>query len=59
MLSQLPGPFRGIADKLEDAFGGRVCPMQFAPAEGEPFVLLVHRRHAFRPLFISLETRMI
>ena len=49
ILSQLPGPCRSIADKLEDAFGGRVCPMQFNPQEADPFVLLVHHRHAFRP----------
>ena len=49
VLSQLPGPFRGIADKLEDAFGGRVCPMQFQPQDADPFVLLVHHRHSFRP----------
>ena len=50
VLSQLPGPCRGVADRLEDAFGGRVCPMQFDAAEADPFVLLVHHRHAFRPL---------
>ena len=49
VLSQLPGPFRGWADRLEDAFGGRVCPMQFNAAEADPFVLLVHHRHSFRP----------
>lgn len=50
VLSQLPGPCRSWADQLEDAFGGRVCPMQFQPKEADPFVLLVHHRHAFRPL---------
>lgn len=50
VLSQLPGPFRGWADALEDKFGGRVCPMQFNAQEADPFILLVHHRHAFRPL---------
>ena len=50
IMSQLPGPFRGWADQLEDAFGGRVCPMQFDAADADPFILLVHHRHAFRPL---------
>ncbi|KAJ8613534.1 hypothetical protein CTAYLR_002151 [Chrysophaeum taylorii] len=41
---------------LEEKFGGRVCPMMLEP-EADPFVLLVHHRHAFdfwdpvRPLF--------
>ena len=50
LLSQLPGPFRGWADQLEDTFGGRVAPIQFDPVEADPFILLVHHRHAFRPL---------
>ena len=49
LLSQLPGPCRGWADQLEATFGGRVAPMQFAPQEADPFILLVHHRHAFRP----------
>ena len=40
---------RPLADKLEAQFGGRVCPMQFDPVECDPFVLLVHHRHSFRP----------
>ena len=48
-ISQLPGPFRGWADRLEDAFGGRVCPIQFDEREADPFILLVHHRHSFRP----------
>ena len=47
VLSQIP-PLRGVADRLEDAFGGRVCPMQFDPNQADPFILLVHHRHAFR-----------
>ncbi len=44
-------PLRPLADRLENSFGGRVCPMQFADsAEADPFVLLVHHRHAFRAL---------
>jgi len=50
VASQLPGPFRSWADRLEDAFGGRVAPIQFDPREADPFILLVHHRHAFRPL---------
>jgi len=49
VASQLPGPFRGWADQVEDAFGGRVAPIQFDPVEADPFILLVHHRHAFRP----------
>ena len=49
VLGQVPG-LRSTCDKLEDAFGGRVCPMSFDAAECDPFVLLVHHRHAFRPL---------
>ena len=48
VLSQFPA-LRGVADRLEDLFGGRVCPMQFNGNECDPFVLLVHHRHAFRP----------
>ena len=50
LLSQGPGPCREWADRLESQWGGRVCPMQFDPAEADPFVLLVHHRHSFRPL---------
>jgi len=48
-LSQM-GPLRGIADGLESRFGGRVCPISLEPQEADPFVLLVHHRHAFRNL---------
>jgi hypothetical protein len=47
VLSLAP-PLRKPCDLLEDAFGGRVCPIQFEDAD--PFILLVHHRHAFRPL---------
>lgn len=40
---------RPLADKLEAVFGGRVCPMQLEQ-DCDPFILLVHHRHAFRPL---------
>jgi len=49
ILSQGPGPCRSWADRLEAAFGGRVAPMQFDAREADPFILLVHHRHAFRP----------
>ena len=39
---------RPLADKLEDTFGGRVCPMQLDHKQSDPFLLLVHHRHAFR-----------
>lgn len=48
VMSQVPG-LRGAADLLEDKFGGRVCPMMLDNDECDPFVLLVHHRHAFRP----------
>jgi len=48
-LSQFPF-LRGAADRLESAFGGRVCPMAFNAVETDPFVLLVHHRHSFRAL---------
>ena len=47
IAGQVPA-LRPVADRLEDAFGGRVCPMQFSDCD--PFILLVHHRHAFRPL---------
>ncbi|KAJ1449052.1 RmlC-like cupin domain-containing protein [Pelagophyceae sp. CCMP2097] len=42
---------------VEDSWGGRVAPMMLDVNEADPFVLLVHHRHAFdawdpiRPLF--------
>ena len=45
-----PVPRLGGPVRLEDAFGGRVAPIQFDPREADPFILLVHHRHAFRPL---------
>lgn len=42
---------------IEEKLGGRVCPMMLDAVEADPFVLLVHHRHAFdawdpiRPLF--------
>ena len=48
-LGQIPA-LRGTCDFLEDKFGGRVCPIQLSPEECDPFLLLVHHRHAFRPL---------
>ena len=48
VMSQVPA-LRGAADLLEDKFGGRVCPMMLDNDECDPFVLLVHHRHAFRP----------
>jgi len=49
VASQLPG-LRPAADFLEDKFGGRVCPMSLDQEGCDPFILLVHHRHAFRPL---------
>ena len=49
VLSLLGQQGRNAADKLESAFGGRVCPMGFEAAETDPFIMLVHHRHAFRP----------
>lgn len=46
-LSQV-GQLRGVADRLEGRFGGRVCPISLDPREADPFVLLVHHRHSFR-----------
>ncbi|CAL1163994.1 unnamed protein product [Cladocopium goreaui] len=37
-----------IAAKLEDRFGGRVCPMIFRNTEStDPFLLVAHHRHSF------------
>ncbi|KAL7536404.1 hypothetical protein ACHAXR_007142 [Thalassiosira sp. AJA248-18] len=36
-----------VAASWEDAIGGRVCPNFFTPISTDPFVLLVHHRHAF------------
>ena len=49
IAGQLPG-LRGVTDFLEDKFGGRVCPMSLDASDCDPFILLVHHRHAFRPL---------
>ena len=49
VAGQVPG-LRGVADFLEDKFGGRVCPMSLDASDCDPFILLVHHRHAFRPL---------
>ena len=37
-----------VAAKWEDEIGGRVCPNFFEPISTDPFVLLVHHRHAFQ-----------
>jgi redox-sensitive bicupin YhaK (pirin superfamily) len=37
-----------VAAKWEDEIGGRVCPNFFEPSSTDPFVLLVHHRHAFQ-----------
>ncbi|KAL3794344.1 hypothetical protein ACHAW5_009904 [Stephanodiscus triporus] len=37
-----------VAANWEDAVGGRVCPNFFSPSSTDPFVLLVHHRHAFQ-----------
>ena len=37
-----------VAANWEDAVGGRVCPNFFTPSSTDPFVLLVHHRHAFQ-----------
>jgi redox-sensitive bicupin YhaK (pirin superfamily) len=37
------------AAKLEDAFGGRVCPNFFQSERTSPFIMLVHHRHSFAP----------
>lgn len=42
VLSKIFG--KSVAAKLEDVFGGRVCPMSLSSS---PFVLLVHHRHSF------------
>ena len=47
-VMSLSPALRGLADQLEGTFGGRVCPMQL-PEDADPFILLVHHRHAFRP----------
>ena len=39
-----------LAARLEHALGGRVAPMMLNARAADPFVLLVHHRHAFRPL---------
>lgn len=50
----------GLAAKIEESFGGRVAPMMLDVQEADPFVLLVHHRHAFdpwdpiRPLFRAI-----
>ena len=49
VAGQVPG-LRGVTDFLEDKFGGRVCPMSLDASDCDPFILLVHHRHAFRPL---------
>ena len=49
IAGQVPG-LRGVTDFLEDKFGGRVCPMSLDASDCDPFILLVHHRHAFRPL---------
>ena len=36
-----------VAATWEDSIGGRVCPNFFEPINTDPFVLLVHHRHAF------------
>jgi len=51
---------RDAAAWLEDKFGGRVAPMSLDSERADPFVLLVHHRHAFdawdpvRPIFQSI-----
>ena len=45
------GPLRPLADRLESSYGGRVCPMSLSDSpDADPFILLVHHRHAFRGL---------
>lgn len=44
--SKIFGP--EVTADWEDAFGGRVCPNFFTPSSTDPFVLLVHHRHAFQ-----------
>jgi redox-sensitive bicupin YhaK (pirin superfamily) len=44
--SKIFGP--EVAATWEDAVGGRVCPNFFTPSTTDPFVLLVHHRHAFQ-----------
>mmetsp|Transcript_17708 Transcript_17708/g.26591 ORF Transcript_17708/g.26591 Transcript_17708/m.26591 type:complete len:359 (-) Transcript_17708:98-1174(-) len=44
--------FAGLEDAArwwEDKVGGRVCPMMLDTIEADPFVLLVHHRHSFKP----------
>lgn len=38
---------RGLAARLEEKLGGRVCPMQLED-DADPFILLVHHRHSFQ-----------
>ena len=45
IASRIFGP--EVAAKWEDEIGGRVCPNFFEPISTDPFVLLVHHRHAF------------
>ena len=44
--SKIFGP--EVTANWEDAVGGRVCPNFFMPSSTDPFVLLVHHRHAFQ-----------
>ncbi|CAM9327222.1 unnamed protein product, partial [Choristocarpus tenellus] len=39
-----------LAQKLEDLWGGRVCPMQLNPQVCDPFLLISHHHHSFWPL---------
>ena len=45
IVSRLLG--NAAAAKLEDLIGGRVCPNFFDTAVADPFIMLVHHRHAF------------
>jgi redox-sensitive bicupin YhaK (pirin superfamily) len=43
---------KNLAAKLEDEWGGRVCPMFLLDDQEscDPFIMLVHHRHSFSPL---------
>jgi len=40
---------KGAAAAVEENVGGRVAPMSLSQEEADPFILLVHHRHAFLP----------
>ena len=49
ILMDLLGVDKRVAADLEDRFGGRVCPIMLDNVEADPFILMVHHRHAFAP----------